>query len=353
MKKVLFVSNIQVPYRVEFFNKLAEKCDLTVLYERSQSKNRNEEWTRSIKDNYKKVFLDGIKIGNESSFSLKIFKYILGDYDLIILGCYNTPVQMIANIVMRLITKPFALIFDGEVFAENKTLKTYLKKFFIRGAKTYLVAGKHAAISLRNIVGHKKQIIPFYFSSLSKNEVEQHGSQVICNRESYILVVGQYYAYKGLDIAVHVAEKLPNLKFKFVGMGKRTDLFIKENNIDNIANIEVIPFLSKSDLEQEYKRCRLLLLPSRQECWGLVVNEAASYGTPIVSTWGSGAAVEFLHEMYSEFLAIPGDVDSLKETLVNAIDKLKYDLEITNYLLKKSEQYNIEKSVDCYLKTIY
>ena len=34
-KKVLYISNIQVPYRVRFFNLLAEKCDLTVLYERS------------------------------------------------------------------------------------------------------------------------------------------------------------------------------------------------------------------------------------------------------------------------------------------------------------------------------
>ena len=75
-----------------------------------------------------------------------------------------------------------------------------------------------------------------------------------------------------------------SIRYKFVGMGKRTELFLKE--MGNMPeNVKVIPFLQKSDLEEEYRRCSLLLLPTRQECWGLVVNEAASFGTPIVSTW--------------------------------------------------------------------
>ena len=44
MKRILYLTNIQVPYRVRFFNELSKKCDLTVLYERSQSGNRNNDF---------------------------------------------------------------------------------------------------------------------------------------------------------------------------------------------------------------------------------------------------------------------------------------------------------------------
>lgn len=37
MKKVLIITNIPSPYRVEFFNQLGKKCDLTVLFEKRQS----------------------------------------------------------------------------------------------------------------------------------------------------------------------------------------------------------------------------------------------------------------------------------------------------------------------------
>ena len=116
MKKVLYITNIQVPYRVEFFNQLAKECDLTVLYERESSDNRDSEWSTSNKDAYKKVFLNGFKTGRETSFSLKILKYIFGDYDTIIIGCYNSPVQMFAILIMRMFHKKFIISTDGELF---------------------------------------------------------------------------------------------------------------------------------------------------------------------------------------------------------------------------------------------
>lgn len=122
MKNVLYITNIRVPYRVDFFNELSKYCDLTVLFERSVSNNRNKQWVDAVKESYKSFYLDGIKIGNESSFSLKIIKYLLQDFDCIILGCYSTPVQIFANIFMRLLKKPFLMNFDGEIFLEKNLL---------------------------------------------------------------------------------------------------------------------------------------------------------------------------------------------------------------------------------------
>lgn len=347
-KKVLYISNIQVPYRVRFFNLLAEKCDLTVLYERSQSGSRDKAWAQSVQENYKREFLDGVKIGNESSFSFKILKYLMRDYDEIIIGCYSTPVQMFANLFLRLIRKQFIMNFDGEIFADGNRFKTHMKKYFIKGASKYLIAGERAAISLKTIAG-MKPIIPYYFSSLTEQELKNHKISVGGNyRTDYALVVGQYYPYKGMDIAVQVAELLPEFKFKFVGMGKRTAEFISDTHADQLANVEIISFLQTAALEEEYRKCKMLILPTRQECWGLVVNEAASFGTPVVSTNGSGAAVEFLFEKYPFLLAEPDNAENLAE-VVRAAWNMKM-IDYSGYLIEKSEKYSIEHSVDCHMK---
>ena len=120
-----------------------------------------------------------------------------------------------------------------------------------------------------------------------------------------------------------------------------------------LRNIEIISFLDKQKLYLEYENCKLLLLPSRKECWGLVINEAASFGCPIISTFGSGAAVEFLHENYSELLANQDDD-------IDLINKIKYLLKqdksyfnkYSEYLLNMSKKYSIEKNVEEFLEII-
>lgn len=347
MKKVLYIANIEVPYRTRFFNELAKQCDLMVLYEREKSSNRNEEWAKSEKHYYRIKYLKGIAVDPEKAFSFGILREIFSGYDHIIVGCYNSPVQMMAILVMRLFRIPYFLNLDGEPFLEGNGLKTKLKRFFLTGAEKYLVAGEKAAQSLKPIAGNS-EIIPYYFSSLSEQEINAHRALAQdCKRNDTILVVGQYYDYKGMDVALEAARKDLSLHYKFVGMGSRTEQFVKEHAIPE--NVEIIPFLQKEELEREYQTCAMLVLPSRQECWGLVINEAASFGMPIVSSWGSGAAVEFLADAYPEFLAKPEDAEDLLKCIRQLLKSEEKET-FSSYLLTKTQNYCIERSVQAHLE---
>ena len=141
--------------------------------------------------------------------------------------------------------------------------KKKLKRFFVSGAAKYLVAGEQAAKSLADAIGTKLEIIPYYFSSLSEQELEEHRLASGGERNDTILVVGQYFDYKGMDVALEAARMDLSLRYKFVGMGNRTELFRQEHEIPE--NVELIPFLQKRELEEEYKTCAMLVLPSRQE----------------------------------------------------------------------------------------
>ena len=347
MLRVLYLSNIEVPYKVRMLNELAKSCDLTVLYERRKSNNRNQAWTSSEERRYKIEYLDGVNIGNESTFSLAIFSKIFSGYDMVVVSCSNSPIQMIAILAMRICRKPYIVSTDGDSFLELQNVKTAVKRMVLKGASAYLAAGIKSAELLRRVVGNIP-VEPYFFSSLSKAELEDHAQSDFRKRNRTVLVVGQYLGYKGLDVVVEAARMDMSIQYKIVGTGSRTELFLQDHQVTKLPNVEVVPFLTKHELEQEYQECAMLVLPSKQECWGLVINEAASFGMPIVSTWGSGAAVEFLAGRYECYLAKPGDAQDLltKVRGVLAEDNTEY----SRYLLEKSRQYNIEAMVNAHLK---
>lgn len=347
MKKVLYITNIPVPYRLRFFSELAQYCDLTVLFERRRGENRDAVWAGSEKLRFRAKYLDGISLGAENGFSMGILKELFAGYDAIVFGCCNSPVQLMAMLVLRLARRPCLLNLDGEPFLGGTGGKARLKRFFLSGANGYLAAGERSAERLREIAGEKR-VTAYYFSSLSGEEVRCNAA-ANARRGEVIAVVGRYYPYKGMDVALEAAKMAPDLKFCFVGMGERTALFCREHTISE--NVELIPFLQKEDMARLYQTCRLLVLPSRQECWGLVIGEAASFGTPIVSTWGSGAAAEYLGERYSEYLARPGDAGSLLaciRRLTESEDRESYRA----FLLETAGRYTIEKSVRAHLRAL-
>lgn len=343
MKKVLYISNVEVPYRSEFFNQLSKKVDLTVLYERRKSSNRNERWAKSIKNNYKIRFLNGIKIKSEFSFDLRIIKYIFSKkYTNIVVGCYNSPSQLFAIILMILFRKKFIINIDGEYFIRGEGLKNKLKLFLLSKSDSILIAGKKAKEKLSKLLDGK-EIVEYRFSSLNEKEIEHNKIFKNKNKNNSVLVVGQYIPEKGIDLALECAKLDQKIKYKFIGSGNRNKLLEKKVKSMGLNNVEVIPFLQKNELYKEYQQCKCMLLPSRKECWGLVVNEAASFGCPIISTTGSGAAMELLEE---QWIVKSGDYKSFYRKILE-LDKKRYNKEL---LMRKSTNYSIEKSVSDTLK---
>ena len=74
--KVLFLTNIPSPYRVDFFNELGKKCELTVLYELERASNRDTKWSSNSSNNFTEIFLKGKKIGSDSAICFSVLKYL-------------------------------------------------------------------------------------------------------------------------------------------------------------------------------------------------------------------------------------------------------------------------------------
>lgn len=339
--RVLYLTNYHNPYRDEFFERLGRECDLTVLFEQRSDAARDESWFEgAAARSYEEVYLPEDERGPVSPTMLKV----VGEgWSLVVVGCYNSPRQMAAISRMRRRRIPYVVNSDGPLF-ESRGIKGLVRRRVLRGADAYLVAGEKSVPSIRREVGRGALVAPYPFSSLTEARVAELASMQEEREEGRVLLVGQFLPYKGIDVALDALAGLSrDLRIRLVGTGKRSSEAEEYVASKGMHNVEVIPFLQPDGLVEEYLRADLFVLPSRQECWGLVVNEAAACGCPIVSTWGSGAAVEFLSRDYPQFLAEPNSAESLALSIKCALNAATVTREEYSLFLKQTAaRYTVE-----------
>lgn len=349
--KVLYLTNIHNPYRDEFFEQLGRECELTVLFEQRSDSDRDGSWFEGAKArSYREVFLPE---GEEGPVSRTMLNMIGGGWSLVIVGCYNSPRQMAAIEYMRAKRLPHAINLDGPLFSSGSPIKRRVRRHVLKGAPAYLVAGRASAGGVRREVGAAANVMPYSFTSLTRAQLDARASMKCERDENMILCVGQFLPYKGIDVLLDAFAGIgrSELRLRIVGAGKR-DAELREavraRGLEK--HVETVPFLSPDELALEYAKAGLFVLPSRQECWGLVVNEAAACGCPIVSTWGAGAAVEFLADSYPQFLAEPDNVDSLALAITSFLERpLGEKRDFSDFLRNKASRYSVEDTVSAHL----
>ena len=132
--KILFLTNVPSPYRVDFFGELGKRCDLTVLYQKESSSERDKKWISESKNTYKSVFLKGINTGVDNSFCPSVIKYLNNTFDAIIICGNASPTEMFAIQWCILKKIPYCLEGDGAFLNKGNKLKDKIKKHLISNA---------------------------------------------------------------------------------------------------------------------------------------------------------------------------------------------------------------------------
>lgn len=347
--RVLYLTNYHNPYRDEFFEQLGRRCDLTVLFEQRADAARDASWFEEVEArSYQEVYLPKGECGPVSPTMLKTIER---GWSLVVVDCYSTTRQMATTVHMRRRHAPYVVNLGGMVFETDGTLKRAACGHVLRGDGAYLCADEACVRSLRRIVGWGALVAPYPFSSLTEERARELARADAVRDPRLVLVVGQYEDYKGLDVMLDAIPTLSDgLRFRFVGMGKKADEFRALVEARGLSDdVEVVPFLKPDDLAKEYLGAGLLVLPNRQECWGLVANEAAACGCSVVSAWGSGAAVEFISRDYLQFLAEPGSAASPALTAGEFTSRPEGEKwEYSAFLRRKAAEYTIEATVDAH-----
>ncbi|HRP89094.1 MAG TPA: glycosyltransferase [Edaphocola sp.] len=128
------------------------------------------------------------------------------------------------------------------------------------------------------------------------------------------LYVGRFNKTKGLDILINAWAEISNEQ-------KEWDLTIIGNgpmdfSSQDMSKITVIDFLQPEKLVEIAKDFGCLIIPSRNEPWGVVIHEFVALGLPIISSDICGANPIFVIHGYNGFIFKSSDIQDLKEKIL-------------------------------------
>jgi glycosyltransferase involved in cell wall biosynthesis len=126
-----------------------------------------------------------------------------------------------------------------------------------------------------------------------------------------LLYVGRLDAEKGLETLLEAFRDVPG-RLLLVGSGG------DDARLRDLAD-ERVTFAGPRDRDELvgfYAEADVFVLPSRSEPWGMVLNEAAAAGLPLVATEQAGASHDLIEDGVNGFRVPAGDVDALREALL-------------------------------------
>ena len=354
--KVLYITNIPSPYKVEFFNRLAQTCDLTVYFERMSASDRNKSWKSNEKWTFNVLESTSIKLGTDSSVSFDVIRHLRRiQYDVVVFAAYHTVTSMITMQYLRMRHIPFILSSDGGFVKTENIIKRKIKSHFIGMADWYLSPGGKTDDYLSFYGADERNISRYSFTSISKDDVldvesQYHHKQqyrdelrIIDTDKKILLTVGQMIERKGIDILLRALKGISdNLEVIIVG-GTPTEEYKEIIKRENLKNIHFLDFMQKSELKKYYIAADLFVLPTREDIWGLVVIEAMAYGLPIITSDYCNAGIEL--EKYGLAYTFPSeDSEKLQCKIIDVLQNIN-----TLCSRKVSMDYTYENMVEEHL----
>lgn len=351
--KVLFLANIPSPYRVDFFNELGKYCDLTVIFERRKANNR--EWKSPDNKNYRSIFLDGFNIGEDTALCFSIYKYLNKRFDKIIIGGYSTPTALLAIFILKAKKLSFYLNCDGGFIKKEGKLKFHLKRRIISSASYWLSSGKEANKYLKYYGAKEKNIYTYPFTSVKEKDIlktpisieerKKLKEELQISDDKIVIFVGQITYRKGIDFLLEVAQNLfKGISIYIIG-GEATEEYNEQIRKYRLNNVKFFKFMDKEYLYKYYQIADLFLFLSREDIWGLVINEAMANGLPVISSDKCIAGLELIKN--NGYIVELNDI----EYVSNIINKIVYDYSLLSEFAKNSlkiiSKYTIENMASC------
>ncbi|MPQ44274.1 glycosyltransferase family 4 protein [Clostridium tarantellae] len=353
--RILYISNIPAPYRVDFFNELGKLCELTVLFEIGYATDRDKSWQMSKAKNYKEIFLEGKRTRSDSALCFSVLKYLnKKNYDIIVVGGYSTATGMLAIQYLKFRKIPFILNADGGMVRDDSFIRYNIKKYFISSARAWLSTGKTTTEYLLNYGAKKEFIYHYPFTSIKDEDLlgnkEKRNEKEILKKElnikegKVILAVGQFIYRKGFDVLIKAMNNLSRDYSLYIIGGEPTKEYLNLKNKYNLQNIYFKNFSNKNNLKKYYMISDLFVLPTREDIWGLVINEAMAYGLPVITTNKCVAGIELIKDYKNGFIVPIDDFYTLSEKIMYILQNDKLIYSMSKESLKIIKNYTIEVS---------
>ena len=335
MTRVTVVSPEPTPYRAPLFDRVAQRVDLTVLYAARTVAGR--EWTVPLQ--HRAVFLRGARVPG-------VRKLLRHDYpvtpgvvpalarsrpDVVVVSGWSTFASQTAVAWCRARRVPYVLHVESHDLdprpAWRRRIKDAVATPVIRGATSVLAVGSAARDS---VLARGASRVRIFANTIDVERWIARAESLPCAEHdgTVVLSVGRDVPEKGLDVLAAASREA----------GVRLDV--------------VTGGLGEDELAGRYVDADVFALLSRHEPWGVVVNEAAASGLPLVLSDRVGAAYDLLREGENGLLVPPDDVHAA----AGALRKLGDDAALRRRMGERSRElvraWGYEPSVESFVDAV-
>jgi glycosyltransferase involved in cell wall biosynthesis len=164
-------------------------------------------------------------------------------------------------------------------------------------------------------------------SGLFARRPDQHFGDVSAPRvPPVVLFAGRHITEKRPTVVVdaieHARASIPDLRGLIIGDGPERPAVLKRIADARLEDVIDAPgFVDRDAVERALSSAACLLLPSSREGYGLVIVEAASFGTPsVVAAGPDNAAVELIEEGANGFVSPSESATDLAAAIERVID---------------------------------
>lgn len=360
MKRVAIITNIPAPYRVDFFDHLQRnypEYEFTVIY---SSKNEdNRKWKIDEEKLKKSVFLRSktIKIKRRydtkyihlTASVVKTLKQLKPD---VVIGSEYNPTVIQAVRYCRKKNIPFISWTDGTLHSERNihAIQKYLRSYVISNASAYIASSaKSKEAQIFYGAPEEKCHISLLTVDLSKYRQEPRGEG-----KGKILYVGSLIERKGVDLLLKaLSEVKEDFELYLVGDGDEKEHLIElMQGLKPNSRVHFLGHLDRERLLEYYAQCDLFVLPTREDCFALVILEAMCSKLPVICSKYADGAYNLIEDGKNGFVVDPYDQGEFAQKL----DLLLKDAELRKELGSGSEEiletFKFENTAKGYLAAI-
>lgn len=371
--KVALITNIPAPYRIPLFEKISEHPSVDLCIYFTDISEANREWTVKLSDKFKYKVLPGftLKYQGKDLFSYPINlsminELIRNDYDVVIAVGYGSFATQVSFFIAKLRNIPF-ILWSGSTVNEPTLLRNIslpLAKFIVRHSDAFIAYGTRAKeylVSLgaspeKNFIAYNTIDTDFFRQRCShlKTQKDELKDEMGIKNKKIVLYIGQLIERKNVKTLIKAYSKLKDkldVALLIVGAGNQKNELKNLCIEGDISDVFFVGFKQKEELSQYYAVADLFVLPSTQEVWGLVLNEAMACGLPVIATSSVGASKDLIIDGQNGFIVSPKNTQQLYNASKNILDS-GAGPKMGNCSKKIIEKFSIQNSASSFVKTI-
>jgi glycosyltransferase involved in cell wall biosynthesis len=308
--RVALLTEIPAPYRIPLFNALAERVDLRVLFLRERHPDRPYDLHRE-ELRFEWRVLPGLQWTFRTHWV--VFNVSIGgrlhQADAVVLGGWNQPAFWEALLWCRLRGVPTIVWSESTRRDQRSGRHEPIKRRLLRAVDAFVVPGAAARsyLSSLGVPAERITVAPNAVDPAIFGSIRRTRSNGACR----VIAVARLSPEKGLDVLIEATADLP-VEVVIAGTGPEAERLqkIAGPNVTFLGNVE------RDALPGLYANADIAVVPSRSDTWGMVLNEAALAGLPLVSTTAPGAADELIEDGVNGFRVQPEDATALRRAIL-------------------------------------